>query len=162
MKFPNKKSSSTNQTSIVRETVSTRQAACLLCLCCQRVRQLLKEGRIQGAEKIGRFWKIPLFNGIPRISKGTRGPKGTWRKRVQKVLNFIHVNNPNLNRNRSNREENNPVFIVKRGTKLTYCHEVEITGSCKLVYRPEQALDTGATIWIEVEDASNIITSVFA
>jgi len=163
MKFPKKQSASTAKKSdLNRPAVSTTEAACLLCICSQRVRQLLKEGRIRGAEKIGRFWRIPLFNGMPKISEGVRGPKGTWKRRVQKVANFIHVFNQNLNRNRSNHSENNPVFIVKRGTHTQYCHEVEITGPCKLVYRLHEPLDTGAIIWIEVEDAKNIVTSVFA
>jgi hypothetical protein len=161
MKFPNKKSTPTNQIPVTRETVSTTQASRLLCICCQRVRQLLKQGRIKGAEKIGLFWRIPLFNGMPKIIEGSRGPKGTWKRRVQKVLNFIHVYNENLKRNRSS-GENNPVFIVKRGTHTVYCHEVEITSPCKLVYRPNQPLDTGAVLWIEVEDGMNIVTYVFA
>ena len=59
--------------------VGTTEAARLLSICTQRVRCLLKEGRIVGAEKVGRFWQIPLFNGIPIVNKGSRGPKGTWR-----------------------------------------------------------------------------------
>jgi hypothetical protein len=160
MKFP-KKQTTTQETDSNKPTVSTTEAACLLCICCQRVRQLLKEGRIKGAEKIGLFWRIPLFNGMPKIIEASRGPKGTWKRRVQKVANFIHVYNENLNRNRSYGEKN-PVFIVKRGTHTMYCHEVEITGPCKLVYRPHQALDSGAVIWIQVEEAANIVTSVFA
>jgi hypothetical protein len=159
MKFPKKQTTSA-QTTQNQETVGTTQAASLLGICCQRVRHLLKEGRIKGAEKIGRFWRIPLFKGIPKVIAALKGPKGTWKRRAQKVANFIHVFNQNLNLNRSNRE-NNPVFIVKRGTKTTYCHEVEITSPCKLVYRPNQPLDTGAIIWIEVEESTNIITSVF-
>ncbi|NEP36908.1 MULTISPECIES: helix-turn-helix domain-containing protein, partial [unclassified Moorena] len=40
--------------------VGTTQAAFLLGICVQRVRQLLKNGRIKGAQKVGRFWQIPL------------------------------------------------------------------------------------------------------
>ncbi len=39
--------------------VGTIEAAHLLGICHQRVRQLLKAGRIKGAEKVGRFWQIP-------------------------------------------------------------------------------------------------------
>ncbi len=58
--------------------IGTSQAASLLDVCPQRVRQLLKEGRVVGAEKIDDFWRIPLFNGMPKVIEGTRGPKSTW------------------------------------------------------------------------------------
>jgi excisionase family DNA binding protein len=42
--------------------IGTTEAAFLLGICCHRVRQLLQAGRIIGAVKVGRFWRIPLFN----------------------------------------------------------------------------------------------------
>lgn len=60
--------------------VGTVEAAYLLGISCQRVRQLLKAGRIVGALKVGRFWQIPLFDGMPKVEKMERGTKGTWRK----------------------------------------------------------------------------------
>jgi excisionase family DNA binding protein len=45
--------------------VGTNEAAYLLGISCPRVRQLLQEGRIKGSQKVGRVWKIPLFNGMP-------------------------------------------------------------------------------------------------
>jgi hypothetical protein len=160
MKFPTKTVEAKQTISIVK-TVSTREAACLLCICCQRVRQLLKDGRIKGAQKIGRFWQIPLFNGMPKIIESKKGPKGTWRKRLQRTATFIHIHTPNFQRNRKYKE-NNPVIAVERGTHTILCHEVEINSPCKLVYRPDHALGSGAVLWIEVEDAMNIVTSVFA
>jgi hypothetical protein len=44
-----------------KKFVQTTQAASLLNLCPQRVRQLLKQGRIKGAFKNKRgFWQIPI------------------------------------------------------------------------------------------------------
>jgi hypothetical protein len=44
--------------------VKTTQAASLLNLCPQRVRKLLKQGRIKGAFKDKRgFWQIPVYWG---------------------------------------------------------------------------------------------------
>ncbi|MEO1431693.1 MAG: hypothetical protein AAFV71_22060 [Cyanobacteria bacterium J06633_8] len=71
--------------------VGTTQAARLLKICTQRVRQLLYEARIVGAKKVGRFWQIPTFNGMPKIKIGKRGPKGTWRKRLSSAPTLIYV-----------------------------------------------------------------------
>ncbi|NET52523.1 MAG: helix-turn-helix domain-containing protein, partial [Merismopedia sp. SIO2A8] len=66
--------------------VGTAQAAELLGISTTRVRQLLKQGRIQGAYKVGRFWVIPLFDGMPVITKGSRGPKARWCRRLPLVI----------------------------------------------------------------------------
>ncbi|MDJ0733993.1 MAG: helix-turn-helix domain-containing protein [Nostocaceae cyanobacterium] len=58
--------------------VSTTQAANLLGVSPTRIRYLLKQGRIKGAYKVGKIWVIPLFNDMPVISKGNRGPKAKW------------------------------------------------------------------------------------
>ncbi|MDY6899078.1 MAG: helix-turn-helix domain-containing protein, partial [Cyanobacteriota bacterium] len=47
--------------------VGTTEAAKLLRICTQRVRQLLYEGRIKGAKKVGRFWEIPLYGTKPKV-----------------------------------------------------------------------------------------------
>ncbi|MEL6164119.1 MAG: helix-turn-helix domain-containing protein [Cyanobacteria bacterium J06628_3] len=131
-------------------TVGTTEAARLLSICTQRVRRLLKEGRIVGAEKVGRFWQIPLFNGIPKVNKGSRGPSGTWRKRASKTLTHITVNQHVIRSNKKN-EENEPVVRVQQGSRTGYCHEVEITGKCRIIYSPNNPLGCGARVWIEVE-----------
>jgi len=140
--------------------VSTTEAASLLGICNQRVRQLLKNGRIKGAKKVGRFWEIPLYNGIPKIISGDRGPKGTWRKKVEKNATCIHIHGANLAQNRS-MDENNPLFVVEQGKQRKFFHEVEITSPCKLVYRPDQPLASGAVVYIEVEKAVNVVGLVF-
>jgi len=130
--------------------IGTTEAARLLKICVQRVRQLLKEDRIVGAEKVGRFWHIPLFKGIPKIIEGSRGPKGTWRKRISNAVTQIHVNQQVIRSNNKN-GTNEPVIIVRSGSKAERFHNVEIKGSCQVIYRPSNSLDCGAKVWIEVE-----------
>ncbi|MBW4508360.1 MAG: DNA-binding protein [Scytonematopsis contorta HA4267-MV1] len=141
--------------------VGTTEAACLLCISCQRIRQLLKDGRIRGAKKVGRFWQIPLFSGIPQIIEGTRGPQGNWRKRLQCSPTKIHVNRHKFDSNQR-QKENEPMLVVHKGKKSQYCHEVEIFGPCKLVYRPHSPLNSGAKLWIEVDQEIQITTKTFA
>lgn len=128
--------------------VGTREAGKLLRICIQRVRQLLYEGRIKGAKKVGRFWEIPLYGRKPKVKKGSRGPKANWTNRTR-ATTIIHVNQPRIKKNR-NKGTNLPVVRVQRGTRTTHYHEVEIAGKCKVVYR-KKPLGCGATVWIEVE-----------
>ncbi|MDJ0515191.1 MAG: hypothetical protein QNJ74_02660 [Trichodesmium sp. MO_231.B1] len=52
----------------------TTEAATLLGISTQRVRVLLKEGRILGAYKINcKTWVMPLFDGMPIISGKKHG-----------------------------------------------------------------------------------------
>jgi hypothetical protein len=141
--------------------IGTTEAAFLLGICHQRVRQLLTEGRIKGAKKVGRFWQIPLYRGIPRIIPGKRGPIGTWKKILQRTASYIHINQQKLQKNRKNKTKE-PVITVKQGFKNTYCHEVEIAGPSRLIYRPENKKSCGATLWLEIEPTVEIITKVFA
>ncbi|MGK7956368.1 MAG: DNA-binding protein [Crocosphaera sp.] len=144
------------------EYVGTVKASSLLKICPQRVRQLLAEGRIKGALKVGRFWKIPLYQGMPRIIPGTRGPKGTWRKRPQTMATRIHVNSDRI-KNNINNDFLKPVIMIRQGSNhLTYCDEVEINGPCKLTYSPYQSIQGGARVWIEVEPDIPIIPRKFA
>ena len=130
--------------------VGTKEAAKLLRICTQRVLQLIKEGRIKGAEKVGRFWEIPLFNGKPKVAKGRRGPKPNWKKRVSKALTRINVNQHYI-RSNSNHGTNKSVIRVESRGVIRYFHNLEINGSCKLVYRPDKPLSCGAKLWIEVK-----------
>ncbi|NEO30594.1 MAG: helix-turn-helix domain-containing protein [Symploca sp. SIO3C6] len=72
--------------------VSSTQAANLMGVSPRRIRQLLSEGRIEGALKIGKFWIIPLVEGMPQVRKGTRGPQASWRStsrsQSQKTVDF--------------------------------------------------------------------------
>lgn len=141
--------------------VGTKEAARLLRLCEQRVRCLLSEGRIVGAKKEGAFWEIPLFNGIPKIEKGLRGPKGTWRKRTSEASTKICVNSHKIKSNKKNKE-NEPVLRVQQGSKVNYCHEFEIIGNCRVIYRPNNPLGCGAQVWVEVDPDAKVMPFVFA
>ncbi|MBV6624094.1 MAG: helix-turn-helix domain-containing protein [Rivularia sp. (in: Bacteria)] len=129
--------------------VGTKEAAKLLQICVQRVRQLLKEGRIEGAEKVDRFWEIPLCDGKPKVTDGTRGPKPNWKKRVSKALTRICVNQ-HLIRSNSKHGTNKPVIRVESRGIIRYFHNLEIDGICKLIYRPDKPLSCGAKLWMEV------------
>ena len=60
--------------------VIASQAALLLQIPYRRLLELLGKGRVKGAYKSGRFWLIPLYNGLPNIIPGKRGRKGQWVK----------------------------------------------------------------------------------
>ncbi|GBF82717.1 helix-turn-helix domain-containing protein [Aphanothece sacrum] len=143
------------------EYVGTTQAAGLLGICQQRVRQLLAEGRIKGAFKKGRFWRIPLYNEMPQIIPGKRGPKGTWRKRPQRVATYIHVNQKILQRN-IHQKNPEPAISIHRGNRTIQCHQVDIRGGCKVIYSPEKPKNCGARVWIEVDPSVEVIGTVFA
>ncbi|MDJ0597609.1 MAG: DNA-binding protein [Crocosphaera sp.] len=143
------------------EYVGTVKAAFLLRICPQRVRQLLAEGRIKGAFKEGRFWQIPLYNGVPKVIAGKRGPQGKWSKQRQKSLTRIHVNSNNI-KNNIGSEQIEPVVIVRQGTKTFYCHQIDICGPSRIAYSPHKSLPGGARLWIEVEPEIMIIPRDFA
>lgn len=69
---------------------------------------------------------------------------------------LIHVNQHVIKANRVNGEQN-PVLTVKTYKSNTYAHEVEILGSSKIVYKPENPLSCGARVWIETEAEVKII-----
>ncbi len=59
--------------------VGTTEAAKILKISTARLRVLLIAGRVEGAYKSGKMWLMPLFNGKPIITLGTRGPAPRWR-----------------------------------------------------------------------------------
>ena len=60
------------------QIVTTAEAAHILGVSEGRVRQLLNEGRIEGARHFGRDWAIP----VPiKITPGAKGPEGIARLR---------------------------------------------------------------------------------
>ena len=140
--------------------VGTTQAAYLLGICCQRVRQLLKQGRIENARKIGRHWQIPLFNGMPKVVPARKGPKGTWRQRVRKAPIRIHVNQHIIKENKKH-GTTKPVIKIQGGKRSGCCHYVEIMGKSRVVYQPDKAIACGARVWIEVEPEVMVIPKVF-
>jgi hypothetical protein len=145
---------------MLKKFVLTTQAASLLNLCPQRVRQLLKQGRIKGAFKDKRgFWQIPLSWGVPQVIPADRGREGTWRKRLVKRSTFIHVRQDRLRHNRKY-GTNEPVITIREGDRLTYCHEATVEGICKIVYQPDRPLKCGATLWIELEPTTRLKSKI--
>ena len=129
--------------------VGTTEAAFLLNISVSRVKVLLQQNRIKSAIKKGRVWRIPLFNGIPKVERRGRGLKGTWRTRPCQKPTVIHVNKPHIDSNRK-KKTNQPVITIRQGSRKTYCHSAEIKGECRIVYQPHNPLPCGAVVWIEV------------
>jgi hypothetical protein len=127
--------------------VDTIQAASLLGVSPTRIRMLLKQGRVIGAYKLGRFWVIPLTKGMPVIIKGTRGPKLSFKTARQSACSIIRINRQSVARNHK-QNQCDPVISVKCGDRNIYGHEVEIEGPCRIVYSPDLT-KYGARVWIE-------------
>jgi hypothetical protein len=147
---------------MMNKIVGTTEAAFLLDISVSRVRVLLQQNRIQGATKEGRVWKIPLYKGMPQIEVKNRGRTGTWRKQRSHKPIVVHVNKPQIDRNRKNQTKE-PVITIRQGSRKTYCHQAEIIGSCRIVYQPNSPLSCGAVVWIEVVPNSNsvVIPKIF-
>ena len=137
------------QLSLMNNIVGTTEAAFLLNISVSRVRALLQQNRIKGASKDVRGWKIPLFNGMPQVEERGKGLKGTWRKKRCQKSTIVHVNKPQIDRNRK-KESNQPVITIRKGSRKTSCHIAEIKGACRVVYQPNNPLRCGAVVWIEV------------
>lgn len=139
--------------------VSTTEAASLLSISTQRVRVLLKEGRIQGARKINnRAWVIPLYKGMPRVEGRKKGPKPRWRSRQRCGKNTVHFNRNHIGINQTNKNTDLTVLSVKEGSSnLAIGHEAEIHGPCRIVYRADKPHTCGATVWIETLAAVTMV-----
>jgi hypothetical protein len=55
--------------------IGTTEAAKYLGISTVRLRILLQQGRVKGAQKEGRVWMIPLFKGMPVIDERRKGPE---------------------------------------------------------------------------------------
>ncbi|MGB3512749.1 MAG: DNA-binding protein [Microcoleaceae cyanobacterium] len=133
---------------------TTTQAAFLLNISTGRLRELLNQGRVVDARKVGRLWMIPLNRrGMPEIIPGRRGPQGTWNKFQRKAKTVVHVLRKTIDYNRDN-GTSHPAVAVKVGDKKDYCHALKINGPCQIIYQPHQPNRSqagGARLWIEVE-----------
>lgn len=69
---------------------------------------------------------------------------------------IIHVNQHVIKANRKNNEVN-PVLTIKSYNTNEYCHEVEVQGTVRVVYSPDNPLSCGAHVWIETNDNVVII-----
>ncbi|MGK7882375.1 MAG: DNA-binding protein [Crocosphaera sp.] len=131
--------------------IGTTQAACRLHLSVQRVRKLAIDGRIEGAYKENGHWQFPVSSdGMPKISRKNKGPKGRWRIRKQEIMTFIHVIQTILRYNRDNKTQY-PVIAVKMGGHSFLCNEVRSPGCGRVIYDPEHKKNCGATLWFEIE-----------
>ena len=65
-------------------------------------------------------------------------------------------------RSNKKKKENEPVVRVQQGSRTGYCHEVEITGKCRIIYSPNNPLGCGARVWIEVEPDVAIRPFIYA
>lgn len=65
---------------------------------------------------------------------------------------YIHVNQHHIRSNKT-KGTNLPVITVKQGKKNTYCNEVEILGSSKIIYggNDKPLLSCGARVVIVTE-----------
>jgi hypothetical protein len=142
------------------EIVGTTQAAFLLGISSARVRILLARGRIKKAKKIGRVWIIPLFKGMPKVTNCRKGPSGTWKKRPYQKPTLIHVNKPQIDRNRKQGTQD-PVITIRQGDRTSRCHVAEIKGACRVVYQPDRPLACGAIVWIEVDPNIRVVSKLF-
>ena len=142
---------------------TTTQAAFLLNISRGRLRELLNQGRVRDAYKVGRLWMIPLNDrGMPEIKPGRRGPQGTWNKFQRQAKTIVHVLRKTIDYNRDN-GTSHPAIAVKVGDKKDYCHALKIQGSCQIIYQPHQPNKSqagGARLWIEVEP-QNIVERVY-
>ena len=147
-----------NYSAIVKKTfIGTREAAFLLGICCQRIRTLLSQNRIKGAYKHKGFWQIPLYNNMPVIVPGTRGPEGVWSKRLREKPTRIHVNQQKIKANgkrikndpQMTPEQLMPVIALKQTNRNDLGYQMEIDGPCRIVYKPYDPLPCGAHLWIE-------------
>ena len=133
--------------------LSAAEAAELLGITPQRMRQLLRQGRVQGARQIHKMWVVPVFEkGYPRIYKGKRGPEPTWKEKVRRpaAANTIQINRHNLKYNKdSGTMEKTVVSAQRSGKNLAKGYSAEIHGPCKVVYSPYKPHYCGATVWIE-------------
>ncbi|MEM7594588.1 MAG: helix-turn-helix domain-containing protein [Cyanobacteria bacterium P01_A01_bin.83] len=130
--------------------IHTTQAASLLGISPRRLRKLLQDKRVKGAYKSGKFWLIPLYEGLPVITKAKRGQAGTWKigKRLQKQI--IHINSNIIKQNiKKSPPERKPAIAVK-GAQLGYVNQLEIPAPCRIIYQPDKPLPCGARVWIEV------------
>ncbi|MDJ0661887.1 MAG: hypothetical protein QNJ42_20740 [Crocosphaera sp.] len=138
------------------EPVSIAEASRLLDISRQRLQQLIWAKRVKGAYKTEKGWQIPLYREMPRIIRGKRGKKGTWRVQRREKPTIIHVNKQKISANH-NKDIKEPVIIVRKGSQVTYCSEVSFVGHCKIVYQPDnEKLHAGAKVWIEVDAGTEI------
>ena len=66
------------------------------------------------------------------------------------MLTRLHVLQGNIRLNRKD-GGSRPVITVKTYRSTDHCHGVVMHGPSTLIYRPENPLSCGATVWIETK-----------
>ncbi len=154
------------------EYIGTRETAFLLGICSQRVRALLAQGRIKGASKDNKgFWQIPLYGKrqMPRVIPGKRGPKGLWCHHRRENPTRIHVNQHFIKANGKRIKKDPemtpdqliPVISLKQTNRNDMGYQMEIHGSCRIVYKPYDPLPCGAHLWIETYKPVQFVDTQF-
>lgn len=71
------------------------------------------------------------------------------------MKHIIHVNQHIIKSNKKSKKKKPPITVknYKENRKASY---VEINGPCRIVYKPNDPLSCGATVWIETESDVNI------
>ena len=67
------------------------------------------------------------------------------------MIKRIHINQHKIRSNKKNKV-NEPVITIKTSKNNYYVDEVEVKGSCKVMYKPDKPLSCGAKVWIETTD----------
>jgi hypothetical protein len=140
--------------------VSVTQLSESLGISTARVRKLASKGRFKGAFKIANVWIIPLVEGMPQATSGSRGPNPTWDKRRPSAISRIHVRQDIIRSNKS-KNERKAVISHKQGETNDYGHEVVVHGPCRVIYQPDRPLKCGAKVWIETYSKVDVISFLF-
>lgn len=146
------------------KTIGTSEAAYLLGISCQRVRKLLSQGRIKGAYKKDRFWQIPLYGKLPRVIPKKRGPQGLWYIKPRQVTTKIHINKPQMTKNKElPPAQRKPVIKVIQGKREEYGFQVEVAGPSRIVYQPDAPLSgcQSVVLWIDTWSPVKFIDTKF-
>ncbi|NEQ37613.1 MAG: hypothetical protein F6K40_15615 [Okeania sp. SIO3I5] len=156
----------------IKKYIGTREAAFLLGICCQRVRALLYQGRIKGADKDNKgFWQIPLYGKrkMPIVIPGKRGPKGVWCHHRRKNPTKIHVNQHFIKANAKRikydplmtPDQLIPVVSLKQTNRDDMGYQMVLDGPCRIVYKPYDPLPCGAHLWIETDKSVQFVDTQF-
>ena len=68
----------------------------------------------------------------------------------------VHVNQHVIKRNYKT-GESEPPLTVKTYKSNSYGSTVEITGPCRVIYRPDKPLSCGARVWIETDHEVKVL-----
>lgn len=74
-------------------------------------------------------------------------------------MNYVSINGHVIRSNLKHGKDQPPIRIVKsRGDrKPRYAHEIEIEGSCRIVYKKEPVLSCGARVVLETSNEVKVI-----